>query len=208
MSYCKECNKILLSIENPSGMCRHINTKKHQKKRLENDNKCYNTLLSLVRNNVSNDILWLINRKVINNYDDENYKKSLIQKQGLHSISHYENCNLEFKLKSKYNDVANKQISYNDNIIFRDLLNSVNFCDTKEIFHKHNYYRLTNDYNNFIINIPVIKEIIKNMNKIISEYARDIEYLIIYNYQKYNGLDYKFYYNFDMEKDLLNFVNN
>ena len=78
MSYCNECDKLFKSHYSISNICKHINTKKHQKNKLINDNKCYNTLLALVRNNVDNNLIDNINKKVIQNYSKKPSNKYYI----------------------------------------------------------------------------------------------------------------------------------
>ena len=89
---CSECGKHLKNISGHASICKHINTKRHQKNKLINDNKCYNTLISLVRSNLPNDLLGLINDKVINNYENE--KPNIIKSQ--------ENYELKDKLLRRY----------------------------------------------------------------------------------------------------------
>lgn len=109
---CLDCNRQLkLNGDNTN---RHINTKKHQKNKLINDNKCYDTLLSLVRSNLPNDLLGIINEKVINNY----MTRRITHKN---RIRHQELLLLKEDLYEKYDYRIRiiSQITYNDNIELR-----------------------------------------------------------------------------------------
>lgn len=107
MSYCNECGKYFKSLTNNNLICRHINSKKHQKNRLKNDNKSYNTLLALVRNNVDSNLIGEINKRVINNF----YKKNNNIYKRDNEIEYEELNTLEDKLLyNKYDNLSKPQI--------------------------------------------------------------------------------------------------
>lgn len=109
---CLDCGKYIKTIDTGNNVCRHINSKKHQKNKLINDNKCYNTLLSLVRSDLPNDLLGLINKNVINNYETG-------RRINRNCIRSEENTILKQDLYERYNYENICQITYNNNIQLR-----------------------------------------------------------------------------------------
>lgn len=135
--FCYECNKTFKSLFG-NQICRHINSKNHQKNKLKNDNKSYNTLLALVRNNVDSNLMDNINTRVINNYikkqeehnnNFESYdiynKEKEIHTRNLHN--YYYHRHFEFY----------KQIEYNDDILWRLALTDI---DNTKIINLHRIF--------------------------------------------------------------------
>jgi hypothetical protein len=178
-SHCRDCDKYFKSIgySDTKAQCKHINTNKHQRNKLKNDNKSFNTLLSLVRNNVNSDLIGEINKRVIQNYEKENDKFGYDwQYEGMNKNIQSDLCDT---LYTKYDYQGVRQITTNTHIKDRLLINDKNYqlinqfgnWDMVDRTHtsikdfdlrqkyQMNMYKLTNRL--FIMN-EVIKHIIRN----------------------------------------------
>jgi len=114
--FCDECNRTYKSIINTElSICKHIEGKTHNKNKKKNNEKCYNTLLTLVRNNVDSNLIDNINERVIKNYDTKRRTNN--------SIYSYEKKQHTQQLRDDYGiDYGIKQLTANDNIGFRLLI--------------------------------------------------------------------------------------
>jgi hypothetical protein len=122
--YCMMCDCNVNNMDNDNRCKKHIHSKKHQKNKLKISNKTHNVLLALVRNDVNNDLIGEINKRVILNYLNDRDIKN-------HSNNIYimEQKDLKKELCDKYYHTTNTEHQYigNELIGMRTLNQNSNY---------------------------------------------------------------------------------